>query len=239
MEYPPEVMHYYIVPFAITATIVVAYSMRWVLKAWNVFEGAPWKAKSFLHGLLALLVASLLEMPLLGLFAVNKLIGALLLGIFVGPIEEGSKLLPLKVLPEGGWRDWRKTIGAAFFLGVIEGILYMIELAALGEWRLIPIRFLVMFLHVIWTFIALTVWMAEGKLWGYFLASALHSLYDLPGLAYAGGVSGAYFKAACVGGLLSLITMFPVVKKVGEKAVIFLEEEKIGVHLPKWFTSSP
>ncbi|WP_157722413.1 hypothetical protein [Thermococcus gorgonarius] len=161
------------------------------------------------------------------------------MGMFVGLIEEGSKLLPLRVRPEGGWRDWKKTVSASLFFGLLEAVFYIFQIAIMGVWVLIPVRLIVLFLHVAWTFIALTVLLVEGKMWGYLLASVLHSLYDIPGLLYLGGISEVYFKAACILGLASYLPAVLAVKKVGEKAVIYMEEERIGIHLPKWFTSSP
>ncbi|WP_456365791.1 hypothetical protein [Thermococcus sp.] len=213
----------------LTISLIGILTYRRVRDEWERLPPMRWKLISFLLGLMAILVASLMEYPFSpSLFSVGRvsLIQMTLLGIFVGPIEEFSKLLPVKIFREEGWVLWKKTLGTAFFFGLIEAVLYSIMLLIIGQLLMALLRLALVGLHVALTFIAATELIAGGSWRGYLRASAYHSLYDLPLLVYVGGYRGEGIYVLMALGFLSLTAVAVEVLRTGGVAERVLGEEE-------------
>lgn len=195
------VIRYYIYAVAPFQFILFIVTYRTVRRAWEKLPPMSWRMMSFLLGLLAILAASLMELPFL-LF--RSLIGFLLLGIFVGPIEEFSKLLPAKIYREEKWVLWKKTLGTAFFFGLLEGSLYALILLIVGQPLMAIYRIFLVAIHVALTFITATHYLARGSWTGYIRASIYHSLYDLPVLLRSAGYTGPLLKLLMALGILMI-----------------------------------
>jgi len=232
-------------PYAYIALLVISLigllAYRRVRSEWERLPPIRWKLISFLLGLMAILIASLMEYPFApSLFSTGRvsLIQMTLLGIFVGPIEEFSKLLPAKMLHEENWVLWKKTLGTAFFFGLIEAVLYSIMLLVIGAPLMALLRLVLVGFHVALTFIAATELIAGGSWRGYLRASIYHSLYDLPLLVYVGGYRGEGIYALMALGFLSLTAVAVEMLRTGGVAERLLREEESPI-LEFEFTSSP
>ncbi len=232
-------------PYAYAALLLVSLigilTYRRVKGEWERLPPMSWKLISFLLGLMAILVASLMEYPFSpSLFSAGRvsLIQMTLLGIFVGPIEEFSKLLPVKMFHEEGWVLWKKTLGTAFFFGLIEAVLYSIMLLIIGVPLMALLRLALVGFHVALTSIAATDLIAEGSWRGYLRASVYHSLYDLPLLVYVGGYRGEGIYALMVLGFLSLAAVAVEVLRSEGVAERILGKDETPI-LEFEFTSSP
>ncbi|EEB74345.1 hypothetical protein [Thermococcus sp. AM4] len=239
------ILRYYIYAVAPLQVLVFIVTYRKVREAWEKLPAMSWKTISFLLGLLAILVASIMEFPFL---ISNSLAGFFLLGIFVGPIEEFSKLLPVKLYREEKWKLWKKTIGAAFFFGLIEGSLYALILLIVGEHLMALYRVFLVAFHVALTFVTVTHYLVKESWSGYLRASLYHSLYDLPLLVFVGGYRGPYLKALMGLGLLMVALLIVDVLRTAplvEELIPREEEEVKELPLPspvavdEELTSSP
>ncbi|ASJ02535.1 hypothetical protein A3L09_04325 [Thermococcus profundus] len=220
-----------IAPYVYTALLlnaalcVLAY--REVRAVWEELPPMKWRTISFLLGLMAVLVASLLEFPFIAPLKFGEksasLFALFLLGMAVGPIEEFSKLLPVKIFHEELWVLWKKAVGTAFFFGLIEAVLYSIVLTVAGEPVMALLRFVLVGFHVALTAISATILLVEGSWGGYIRASVYHSLYDLPVLLFAGGYTGPLLYALMLVGVVAIIAIIVdfalSVKKAGRLKV--------------------
>jgi len=195
------VIRYYVYAIAPIQFLLLIVTYRMIKKGWESLPPMKWRMISFLLGLLAILVASLMELP----FLVSKsVLNFLALGIAVGPIEEFSKLLPAKIYREEKWMLWKKTIGTAFFFGLIEGSLYALILLVVGQPLLALYRIFLIAFHVALTFITATHYLVRRSWTGYLRASLYHSLYDLPVLLYSADYTGSLLKPLMALGILMI-----------------------------------
>ncbi|WP_297468906.1 PrsW family glutamic-type intramembrane protease [Thermococcus sp.] len=157
-------------------------------------------------GVVAFVTAFLLELavmyPLWGSSAMF-----LALALFVGPIEEGAKLLPF-VFSRGKDRmtRWRLTLKVALFFGIIEALMYFVVLASRGNILGGFLRLIILMFHVAWTAVALESALQGSLLEGYLRASLLHGLYDAPVLLmpFGGEIAGLL----ALGGIWAIIKLY-------------------------------
>lgn len=189
-------------------SLITLLTYREIRGIWDRLPPMKWKTISFLLGLMAVLVASLLEIPILIPLLSSDglpLWGLAVLGLMIGPVEEFSKLLPAKMFREEMWVLWKKTIGGAFFFGLIESILYSVQLLIAGEPLLALLRFTVVGLHVAFTLIAATSLITKGSWGAYLRVSLYHSLYDLPFVLNFAGYGGSGLYALMALGTAALL----------------------------------
>ncbi len=157
-------------------------------------------------GIIAFVTALLLEFaviyPLWGSSAMF-----LALAIFVGPIEEGAKLLPFVFSRcKDTMTRWRLTLKVALFFGIVEALIYFVVLASRGNLIGGFLRLIILMFHVAWTAVALESALRGSLLEGYLRASLLHGLYDAPILLmpFGGGIAGLL----ALGGIWAVIKLY-------------------------------
>ena len=157
-------------------------------------------------GVVAFITALLLEFavmyPLWGSSAMF-----LALALFVGPIEEGAKLLPFLFSREKDTMTrWRLTLKVALFFGIIEALMYFVVLASRGNILGGFLRLIILMFHVAWTAVALESALRGSLLEGYLRASLLHSLYDAPVLLlyFGWGIAGI----VALGGMWAIFNLY-------------------------------
>lgn len=221
---PEKVIGYYFGIITVVGGLSVLLAIKYTLQRWRSFPESGWKVQSFALGILGLIIASVLEAPLLFLKT------WIALAFAAGIIEESVKLLPMKFFersPE--WEKWKLVIGAGLFLGVVEGISYTAGIFALNQPAyLVGVRIVLMGLHAIWAAISVGFLLGERG-WKRFAGLAFsmiaHALYDLPSLAMVDGYSGtvvAYLAGLSTGFLLVTPLM---AKKAAELAGRLVPEE--------------
>ncbi|CAD5245168.1 PrsW family glutamic-type intramembrane protease [Thermococcus camini] len=224
---PEKVIGYYFGIITVVGGLSVLLAVKYTLQRWRSFPESGWKVQGFALGILGLVIASVLEAPLLFLKTWVALAFA------AGIIEESVKLLPLKFFersPE--WEKWKLVIGAGLFLGVIEGIMYTAGIFALNqEPYLVAVRIVLMGLHTIWAAISVGFLLGERG-WKRFTGLAFsmigHALYDLPSLAMVDGYSGtvvAYLAGLSTGFLLVTPLMANKAAELAGKLVPGKDEE--------------
>jgi len=156
-------------------------------------------------GVVAFFLALVMEAVILYSFW-ERAAAVVVLAIFVGPIEEGAKLLPFVVKrKEAPARRWSLTVKTAFVFGFIEAVMYFIILFSRGNLLGALFRVIVMMFHVAWTAVALEDALKGSLLRGYLRASLLHGLYDAPMLLlYAGNPAGAPLTVAGIWAIVYL-----------------------------------
>ena len=218
---PEKVIEYYFGIVTLVGGISVLLAVKYTLQRWRSFPESGWRVQSFALGVLGLIMASILEAPLLFLKT------WIALAFAAGIIEESVKLLPMKFFgrsPE--WEKWKLVIGTGLFLGIVEGIMYTAGIFALNqEPYLVAVRVVLMGLHTIWAAVSIGFLLGETgwkRLAGLAFSMAAHALYDLPPLAVADGYSGtvvAYLAGLSTGFLLVTPLMAKKAAELAEKLV--------------------
>ncbi|NJD98526.1 hypothetical protein E3E26_01760 [Thermococcus sp. LS1] len=218
-------IEYYFAIVVIVGGLSVLLGVKYTLRTWRDLPKAGWRGRSFGLGLLALILASFLELPVL------LLESWLALAFTAGFIEEIIKLLPLGFFRNSpGWEKWKLVIGTGLFLGLMEGILYIAGIIALGEdVYLISVRAVLIGLHTVWAAISIG-FLLGGSGWGRFyglaFSMAAHTLYDLPPLAVVQGLSaGAVAILGAVSTAFMLATPL-MAKRAARLALKLVPEEE-------------
>jgi RsiW-degrading membrane proteinase PrsW (M82 family) len=221
---PERVIEYYFGIITVVGGLSVLLAIRYTLQRWRSFPESGCKVPSFALGLLGLVMASILEAPLLFLKT------WIALAFAAGMIEESVKLLPLKFFersPE--WERWKLVIGAGLFLGIVEGIFYTAGIFALNQpVYLVGVRIVLMGLHATWAAISVGFLLGETgwkRFTGLAFSMIAHTLYDLPSLAMVDEYSGnviAYLAGLSTGFLLATPLM---AKRAAELAGKLVPEE--------------
>ncbi|NJE60744.1 PrsW family glutamic-type intramembrane protease [Thermococcus sp. 21S7] len=224
---PEKVIEYYFGIITVVGGLSVLLAVKYTLRRWRSFPKNGWKVGSFATALVGLIVASLLETPLLFLKT------WIALAFAAGIIEESVKLLPMKFFersPE--WEKWRLVIGAGLFLGIIEGLMYTAGIFALNQPAyLVGVRIVLAGLHATWAAITIGFLLGERgwkRFTGLAFSMIAHALYDLPSLAMVDGYPGtvvAYLAGLSTGFLLVTPLM---AKKAAEMAGRLVPEEGEG-----------
>ena len=157
-------------------------------------------------GIVAFVTALLLEFAVIYPFWGSSTM-FLALALFVGPIEEGAKLLPF-VFSRGKdtMTRWRLTLKVALVFGIIEAVMYFVVLASRGKVIGGFLRLIILMFHVAWTAVALEGALRGSLLEGYLRASLLHGLYDAPVLLmpFGGEIAGLL----ALGGIWAILKLY-------------------------------
>ena len=157
-------------------------------------------------GLVAFVSALFLEFSIIYPFWGSSAM-LLLLAIAVGPIEEGSKLLPYLLIKNGDEMSrWYITLRASLVFGLMEAALYFLVLLSRGNLIGGLLRAIVAMYHVAWTAIALEDALKGSLLRGYLRASLLHGLYDAPVLLLY--FSGSFAGLLALGGMWAVVYLY-------------------------------
>ncbi|WP_258083593.1 PrsW family glutamic-type intramembrane protease [Thermococcus thermotolerans] len=224
---PERVIGYYFGVITIAGGLSVLLAVRYTLRRWRSFPESGWKVQSFAIGVLGLIIASILEAPLLFLKTWVALAFA------AGIVEESVKLLPLKFFERSQeWEKWKLVIGTGLFLGVVEGIMYTAGIFALNQPAyLVGVRLVLVGLHTVWAAITIGFLLGETgwkRFTGLAFSMIAHALYDLPPLAVADGYPGtvvAYLAGLSTGFLIVTPLM---AKKAAELAGRLVPEKDEG-----------
>jgi hypothetical protein len=219
MPTPERVIEYYFAVVSLLGGLAVLLGIKYTLKRWRSLPETTWKVPAFSMGLLALVLASIIELP------VMLLREWVVLAFAAGLGEETVKLLPLKFFRRSsGWVKWKLVIGTGFFLGLIEGIFYTAGIFAMGQPAyMVAVRLVLIGLHTVWAVISVGFLLGETglkRLRGLAFSMITHALYDLPPLAVTQGYSGnavAYLVGISTGFLLVTPLMAKKAVELAEK----------------------
>ena len=183
-----RVLNYYFSVVIVVGGLSLLLSIKYVLRTWRTLQRSNWIPLGLAFGLMALILASLLEAPVLLLRV------WVLLALVAGVVEESVKLLPLAFQRASSvWEKWKLVIGTGLFLGLLEGIMYGAAIIVLGqEPYLLGIRAILIGFHTVWA--AITAGYLLGttgarRFVGLAFSMTAHALYDLPPLAILQGFS--------------------------------------------------
>ncbi|ACJ17004.1 hypothetical membrane protein, conserved [Thermococcus onnurineus NA1] len=229
-----RVIEHYFAVVIIVGGLSLPLGIKHTLRAWRTLPEVGWRGRSFGMGLLALVLASFLELPIL------LLESWLALAFTAGLVEETIKLLPLGFFRDSpGWEKWKLVIGTGLFLGLMEGILYTAGIIVLEEdVYLIGVRAVLIGLHTVWAAISIGFLLGGSgweRFYGLAFSMAAHTLYDLPPLAVVQGLSaGAVAVLGAVSTAFMLAT--PIMAKRAAELALKLAPEEEREELASEFT---
>ncbi|NJE05353.1 PrsW family intramembrane metalloprotease [Thermococcus sp. M36] len=233
---------YLIVVLAVGVKVFDAV-LKWIGTVDYVVPPRWRERRPHLYGVVAIVTVVVLESIVLVAFGGSAVSAAIALTVFVGPIEELSKLLPFWAVRGTQLVRWRVTISAAMTFAVIEAVLYGIVLIITGNILGALLRIIVVTFHVLWTTIALEDALKGRAFVGYLKSSLLHSLYDAPVIMVLVGVSATITVPLTLAGILAVIYMYRRVDgafgyaySIGRREI---EERRRKTEREECLTSSP
>lgn len=220
-----RVIEYYFGVVVVVGGLSVLLGVKCTLRTWRRFPEVRWLGRAFGMGLLALILASILELPVL-------LLGSgLALAAAAGLVEESVKLLPLAFFRDAQkWEKWKLVAGTGFFLGLIEGLAYTMGIIALGEsLYLAGVRVVLVGLHTVWAVVS-AGFLLSGRRWkrfrGLAFSMAAHAVYDLPPLAAIEGLPVEVVTSLAAISTAFMLVTAAMVEKAAKLATGLIPEEE-------------
>ncbi len=236
---PERVLEYYFAIVIVVGGLSTLLGIKYTLQMWRSFPESKWIGRSFGMGLFVLVLASFIEAPFLFLpFRVP-------LAVAAGVSEETLKLLPLKIFRWAEkWEKWKLVVGTAFFLGLIEAMGYIAGIILLGQpLYLVGVRIVLVGMHTVWAVVTVGFLLTEkglSRFKGLAFSIIAHTLYDIPPLAIADGVSGdAMLALSALSATFMLLTPIMAKRSTERTAELIPVKEEMEEESPEGFTSSP